>query len=157
VYDITLTTGNSSDYTFGSFFTAAEPLILELLFGTNDNNNNNSSTNSNSPTMTPTPSLSTNNNDTDVITNSTNTTDSTSNNSTNTTEMIPPSPTTTTAGPSSLSELVEYVILIGPKGLRPTTQQPNFRFVAAGAYNSYKVVITDDWIDTPQVLQHEIG
>jgi hypothetical protein len=57
----------------------------------------------------------------------------------------------------SLSEVAEYVLLISPSGLRPTIQQPNFRFVAAGAYDSYKVVVTDDWIDTPQVLQHEIG
>lgn len=127
VYDLTLTTGNSSDYTFGSFFTAAEPLILELLFGT----------------TTTTTTNETDTNSTDTM----NTTDTT----TNSTE--PPS----TPIPTSLSDVVEYVVLIGPKGLRPTTQQPNFRFVAAGAYNSYKVVITDDWIDTPQVLQHEIG
>ena len=112
VYDITLNGGNSSDYTFGSFFTAAEPLILELLFGSSDGGSSNNSATTNA---------------------------------------------TTTAVPTRLSDIAEYVVLIGPKGLRPTTQQPNFRFVAAGAYDSYKVVITDDWIDTPQVLQHEIG
>jgi hypothetical protein len=62
-----------------------------------------------------------------------------------------------TSTSSSLDQLAEYVVLIAPAGLRPASQQPNFRFVAAGAYNSYKTVVTDDWIDTPQVLQHEIG
>jgi hypothetical protein len=92
VYELALS-GNSTDYTFGSFFIAAEPLLITLL--------------------------------------------------------------NLTVG--SLSEVAEYVLLISPSGLRPTIQQPNFRFVAAGAYDSYKVVVTDDWIDTPQVLQHEIG
>lgn len=93
VYEIALS-GNSSEYSFGSFFTAAEPLLITLLGLT------------------------------DV---------------------------------GSLAEVAEYVLLISPQGLRPTIQQPNFRFVAAGAYDSYKVVVTDDWVDTPQVLQHEIG
>jgi hypothetical protein len=111
VYDIQLN-GNSNDYTFGSFFTAAEPILTSLLFDDNTQNNN----------------------------------------STNTTTTDEPTIIT-----SSLSDIAEYVLLIGPKGLRPTTQQPNFRFVAAGSYDSYKVVVTDDWIDTPQVIQHEIG
>ena len=150
VYDMTLSSGNSSDYTFGSFFTAAEPQILELLYGMMMMMND---------TTLP-PQLE----DDDDINN--NTTTTTTMNSTDTTNATTTT-TTTTNGTTvvaipngrftSLSELVEYVILIGPKGLRPTTQQPNFRFVAAGAYNSYKVVITDDWIDTPQVVQHEIG
>jgi hypothetical protein len=137
VYDITLEMGNSSDYTFGSFFTAAEPLIVQLLFGDTMMMINDTETSSN---MTDT---------------SSNSTDSSSNSTEAPTNMT--DTTTTVILPTTLSELVEYVVLIGPKGLRPTTQQPNFRFVAAGAYNSYKVVITDDWIDTPQVLQHEIG
>jgi hypothetical protein len=101
VYELALD-GNSSQYTFGSFFTAAEPSLISLL-GLNNN------------TME------------------------------GMTEI------------TSLSDVAEYVLLISPKGLRPTTLQPNFRFVAAGAYDSYKVVVTDDWVDTPQVLQHEIG
>jgi hypothetical protein len=92
VYEIALS-GNSSQYTFGSFFTAAEPLLISQL----------------------------------------------------------------ALSVASLAEVAEYVLLISPAGLRPTIQQPNFRFVAAGAYDSYRVVVTDDWIDTPQVLQHEIG
>jgi hypothetical protein len=93
--------GRIKDYTFGSFYMAAEPLLAALIL----------------------------NNGTTVTT------------------------TTTT----SLDAMAEYVVLIAPAGLRPASQQPNFRFVAAGAYNSYKTVVTDDWIDTPQVLQHEIG
>ena len=157
VYDITLSSGNSSDYTFGSFFTAAEPQILELLYGMMMMMNDTTL-----PPQLEDDDDNTNNNTTTTTINSTDTTNTTTTTTTtNATTITTNGTTTVVAIPNgqftSLSELVEYVLLIGPKGLRPTTQQPNFRFVAAGAYNSYKVVITDDWIDTPQVVQHEIG
>lgn len=91
VYELSLP-GNVTNYTFGSFYAAAEPLLKQLLNITTD-----------------------------------------------------------------LNSVAEYVLLIAPNGLRPTSLQPNFRFVAAGAYDSYKSVVTDDWVDTPQVLQHELG
>jgi hypothetical protein len=105
IYQLTIP-GLIQDYTFGSFYTATEPLLAALILN---------GTSSSSST------------------------------------------TTTTTTTTSLDQWAEYVVLIAPAGLRPASQQPNFRFVAAGAYNSYKTVVTDDWIDTPQVLQHEIG
>jgi hypothetical protein len=60
-------------------------------------------------------------------------------------------------GVSNIEEVAEFIMLVSPNGLRPTLQTPNFRFVAAGAYNSWKSVVTDDWVDTPQVIQHIVG